>query len=116
MVLLREESRGRKRRDPCAGRGVGLALLVTFLSAAAAGPAAAQLELRPNVRALPAVSPFLQLVSPSGVELRFGTRCWNSGLGPVEIRGGAFSPDGQSQELWQRVYRSDQTYTDYLAG
>lgn len=46
--------------------------------------------------------------------LIFSTTSWNSGLGPLELRAGETSSQGQN--VYQRVYLSDGTYYDHLAG
>jgi hypothetical protein len=78
----------------------------------------AQVALRPNLQPLPPVSPYLASASQGSLQLRFGTLAWNNGMGPVEIRGGeGFIVDGEEiQEVWQRVYNDDRSFTDYLSG
>jgi hypothetical protein len=72
-------------------------------------------ELRPNVRALPASE--LSVASDFGTgqpELRFSATTWNAGLGPLELRAG--ETGAGKQNVYQRIYRSDGTYSDRLAG
>lgn len=92
--------------------------VLPFLAALfTAGPAAAQVDLLPNLQPLPPLSPYLvRSFSPSGTFLRFGTIAFNNGAGPVEIRGGDVSDDGLTQEVWQRIYDSQGGFTDSLAG
>ena len=50
-----------------------------------------------------------------GNELRLSTAVANVGDGAMEIRGGAVTPDDK-QEVYQRIYESDGSFTDQLAG
>jgi hypothetical protein len=50
-----------------------------------------------------------------GDQLRLTTAMANIGLGNLEVRGGAILADG-SQEVHQRIYNDDGTFTDRLAG
>lgn len=47
--------------------------------------------------------------------LRFSSWTINRGTGPLELRGGATHPDG-TQDVYQRTYNSDGSYTERLAG
>jgi hypothetical protein len=47
--------------------------------------------------------------------LRFTTTIANIGAGPLEMRGGAVTADG-SQLVYQRIYRTDGSFEDRLAG
>jgi hypothetical protein len=76
-----------------------------------AGPAAAQVDLTPNLEALPAFSIGLD---STGTRLLFSTESWNSGTGPLELRAGAVNSSGQL--VYQRIYRSDGTFRDQPAG
>ena len=49
-----------------------------------------------------------------GNDLRLTTAMANIGTGPLELRGGA--TQGTSQEVYQRIYASDGTFTNVLAG
>jgi len=75
----------------------------------------AQTELRPNVVALPAFD--ISVVEEFGgfVNLHFAVETWNAGDGPLEIRAGGITQRNK-QNVFQRVYNDDGTYTDYLAG
>lgn len=71
-------------------------------------------ELRPNLVALPA-SEFAMTIDAAGViRLIFATTSWNNGSGPMEIQAGATSIAGQ--DVYQKVYNADGTYTFHLAG
>jgi hypothetical protein len=93
-------------------------LLASFsaaLLAVAATSVYAADELRPNIRALPASD--LSIVTDfatGGPELRFGATTWNAGLGPLELRAG--ETGAGKQNVYQRIFRSDSTYYDRLAG
>ena len=77
--------------------------------------AASAQERLPNLRALP---PADLLVTSNGVtgnpELRLSATSWNSGAGPLELVAGAAGQAGQ--DVYQRVYTTSGSYTDYLAG
>ncbi|MEX2310245.1 MAG: lysyl oxidase family protein [Pirellulales bacterium] len=49
-----------------------------------------------------------------GNELRLTTAMANIGTGPMELRGGATR--GSTQDVYQRIYEPDGTFTDVLAG
>lgn len=84
----------------------------SLLSAPAAGSVT---PLVPNLQPLKAAS--LRLESSGGVtNLRFSTTSWNNGAGPLEIVGGATDSATGKQQVNQRIYNSDGTYTDELAG
>jgi hypothetical protein len=74
-----------------------------------------QTELRPNLRPLPAFN--LQLntdLSTGGKEIRFSVTSYNWGVGPLELRAG--DTGSQGQNVNQRIYKSDGTFTDHFAG
>ena len=52
---------------------------------------------------------------PGHVLLRLTATEANAGAGPLEIRGGPVNPDG-TQQVFQRIYNSDGTFSDRLAG
>jgi len=80
-------------------------------------PASAQVvELLPNLRPFPAFNVQLGTSTSSGPkEIRFSTRSWNSGDGPLELVAGGLDDSG-GQNVFQRVYNSDGTFQDYFAG
>ena len=49
-----------------------------------------------------------------GNDLRLTTSVANVGAGALELRGGAI--DGDTQDVQQRIYNADGTFTDQLAG
>ena len=71
-------------------------------------------QLLPNLRAFPAHN--IAVVENFGgvLELRFGTTTYNTGDGPLELMAGGLS-QGQ-QFVYQRVYKTDDSYEDHLAG
>jgi hypothetical protein len=52
---------------------------------------------------------------PGHVLLRLTATEANAGAGPLEIRGGPVNPDG-TQQVFQRIYNDDGTWSDRLAG
>ncbi|OGB95054.1 MAG: hypothetical protein A2Z31_04145 [candidate division NC10 bacterium RBG_16_65_8] len=97
--------------------GLCCVALVGVAAALFAPSASAQqaLELLPNLQPFPAFD--LRLVTNSstgGKEIRFSTRSWNTGLGPLELVAGETGSQGQN--LYQRVYQSDGSHQDYFAG
>ena len=69
-------------------------------------------ELRPNLVALPASEFAMSTNIATGVtRLRFAAISWNNGKGPMEIEAGATSIAGQ--DVYQKVYNSDGTFTYY---
>src|SRR5579884_118108 len=71
-------------------------------------------ELLPNLRALPPSGLAVVVNAAGNPELRLGATSWNSGEGPLELVAGPVGPGGQ--DVYQRVYSKDGTFTDYLAG
>lgn len=71
------------------------------------------LELKPNLQPFPASAP--ALVS-GGTKLIFSTTSWNSGDGPLELRAGARDSASMKQDVYQRVYLTNGSYYDRLAG
>ena len=53
---------------------------------------------------------------PGRTLLRLSTATPNVGIGPMELRGGAVLPNGQQQEVKQRIYLSGGGFTERLAG
>ncbi len=78
-------------------------------------PGSAQvMELRPNLQPFPAFDLRIGTLSTGGKEIRFCTRSWNKGAGPLELVAGETGPDGQ--HVYQRVYSSDGSHQDYFVG
>jgi hypothetical protein len=103
-------------------RGQRIAAQVTLLVAAcivtgvSAGDANAVTQLKPNLQ--PLVASSLRLDSPGDgrTYLRFSMTSWNSGAGPLEIIGGEVDTANDKQQVYQRIYNSDGTFTDTFAG
>ena len=111
------ESRARGKE---LNRWLWLSLLPAAQLVAVAASAACptgQSELRPNVRALP---PRDIAMAADGVNMRFSTTSWNSGLGKLELvpRNPEFDPTtGQTkQPVDQRIYCSGGGFYDRSAG
>ena len=74
-------------------------------------------ELKPNLVALPASELSVVIDSTTGeAQLRFSTMSWNNGTGPLELGAGTIDLNQLTRKVYQRVYRSDGTSDDYLAG
>lgn len=52
---------------------------------------------------------------PGHTLLRLSNGVEDAGAGPLELRGGTTNPDG-TQQVFQRIYNSDGTFSDRLAG
>lgn len=72
-------------------------------------------ELRPNLVALPPIDLLLERDVAGRLQLRFTTRTWNAGAGPLELVLAELSPLGE-QQVSQRIYRADGTSYERLAG
>ena len=81
--------------------------IAAFISAAQAQPVA----LKPNLQARPAWN-----ISLSGGRLYFNATNWNNGDGPLELVAGETDSVAQKQNVYQRIYLSDGTYYNQLAG
>lgn len=97
---------------------VALAALVGVV--AAAGPdqpddASAATNLYPNLQPFPAFDVRIE-ISGSTRNLRFSTRSWNSGQGPVELIAGPADPQTQKQIVYQRIFADDGSHSDVYAG
>jgi Lysyl oxidase len=96
--------------------GLGILALCGVTASLLPPAASAQpVELRPNLQPFPAFD--LSLVrnfSTGGKEIRFSTRSWNKGAGPLELVAGETGSQGQN--VYQRVYLSDGSHQDYFAG
>jgi len=54
--------------------------------------------------------------TPGRTLLRLSNAAINMGAGPVELNGGPVSPDGLTQQVFQRVYATDGSSKTFLAG
>src|SRR5689334_5122929 len=82
-------------------------------------------DLLPNLRPLPALSPYFDTCDgpdegtrvPGTHCVRFGTQTANYGTGPLELRVRPGDPiSNNKQKVYQRIYRSDGSTYDRLAG
>ena len=90
---------------------------ITAIGAIASfGPAGAVTERRPNITPFPARDIRIVQKSDGTKDLRFSTLSWNNGLGPLEIRAGAIDNLNGKQEVIQRIYNDDGTYSELNAG
>ena len=88
------------------------AIAMTFLFPQAAS--AQPLPLKPNLQPFPPFNLMLTPDSTGGREIRFSTRSWNKGLGPLELV--AEQGDSSGQKVYQRVYYDDGTSQDSFVG
>lgn len=84
------------------------------LALASAASAQVVVELKPNLQPFPAHDVILVQNALGGLDLRFSTTSWNSGAGPMELVAGETGPAGQN--VYQRIYLSDGSHYDRLAG
>ncbi len=73
-------------------------------------------ELRPNLQPFPASNLTLVPDFQGGIKLIFNTTSWNSGDGRLELIAAAGDPVSGKQKVYQRVYFSDGSHQDFLAG
>jgi hypothetical protein len=74
------------------------------------------LDLQPNVQPLPASNPALVRDASGHTQLIFSTTSWNTGAGPLELRAGERDSTSLKQNVYQRIYRTDGSSYDRLAG
>ncbi len=68
-------------------------------------------QLLPNLIPLPARD--LRITWENGVRLlKFTTTSWNAGRGPLELRPGAVDTGSGKQQVIQRIYNDDGSFTD----
>jgi len=73
-------------------------------------------ELRPNLQPFPASNLALVPDFLGGTKLIFSTMSWNSGAGALELIADLGDPSSGRQRVYQRVYLSDGSHQDFLAG
>jgi hypothetical protein len=96
---------------------IAATLAVLGASLFSARPAASETTpLLPNLQPLRAASLRLETPGDGHTYLRFSTTSQNSGAGPLEIIGGETYPTAGKQQVYQRIYNSDGTYVDSVAG
>lgn len=90
-----------------------LSLSLTVLLRVTASPAQVVQNI-PNLQALPATNIAVRSNYAGDPEIRFSTSSWNAGAGPLELIAGEVAQAGQN--VYQRIYSSDSSFTDLLAG
>ena len=80
------------------------------------GPVVAAGQRQPNLTPFPAQDIRGVQNSNGTTYLRFSTLGWNNGAGPLEIRAGAIDSVNGKQEVIQRIYNDDGTYSEVKAG
>jgi hypothetical protein len=75
-------------------------------------------ELRPDLQAFPAFDLAVVPDGGGGHRLIFAALTWNGGDGPLELvaRETGGSPGSEVQNVYQRVFYDDGSYTEHLAG
>lgn len=91
-------------------------LLAIVLVLPSDGSAQEVLELKPNLRPLPAHDLAVVADAAGGTRLIFATTSWNNGDGPLELRAGEIDSGSERQNVYQRVPLSDGGSYDRLAG
>jgi len=77
-----------------------------------------EVELLPDLVALPATDLTLEQEGDR-IYLKFTTKYWNGGQGPLELIADPATRDMEGdvdRDVYQRVYRNDGSYRDYLVG
>ena len=90
-----------------------VAIVLPFGFAAFAGATA---ENQPNITPYPAKDVRIVIGTDGHQYLRFSTVSWNKGLGPLELRAGDIDAANGKQKVFQRIFSSDGSYRDVLAG
>ena len=93
----------------------GAAMLLVLAAAWPANRLDAATPLLPNLKAQPASQLRIE-TTPAGSFLRFSTTTWNAGTGPVELIGGSTDSSTRKQQVTQRIFNSDGSYADHVAG
>jgi hypothetical protein len=97
-------------------RAATLALGMLALSFVAAPSDAAISQLLPNLEAQRASQLRIEAGSDGRTYLRLSATSWNSGLGPLEVVAGATDSVTGKQQVYQRIYNSDGSFTQSFAG
>lgn len=93
----------------------GILLSTVILGLSLGHTAKAVSELTPNLTPLSAKDLSI-VVSNNKKYLRLSTTSWNNGSGPLEIRGSDKDRNTGKQKVYQRIYNSDNSSRDVLAG
>src|SRR5262245_44207365 len=82
----------------------------------AAPPSRQVLELKPNLQAFPAGNLAIVQDMSGAPQLMFSATTWNNGDGPLVLVAGETDPATLKQKVYQRVFLSDGTFYDRVAG
>jgi hypothetical protein len=82
----------------------------------AAPPSRQVLELKPNLQAFPAGNLAIVQDISGAPQLMFSATTWNNGDGPLVLVAGETDPATLKQKVYQRVFLSDGTFYDRVAG
>jgi hypothetical protein len=93
-----------------------ITILGALVLALTTGVAFAATSKLPNLTPYPAQDVRIENRADGTRHLRFSTLSWNHGVGPLEIRAGAVDTGSGKQQVFQRIYQSDGSYTDVFAG
>src|SRR5262245_46577944 len=74
------------------------------------------LELKPNLQAFPAGNLAIIQDLSGATQLLFSATTWNNGDGPLVLVAGETDPASEKQKVYQRVFLSDGTFYDRVAG
>src|SRR5262245_15586908 len=74
------------------------------------------LELKPNLQAFPAGNLAIVQDMSGATQLLFSATTWNNGDGPLVLVAGETDPATEKQKVYQRVFLSDGTFYDRVAG
>lgn len=73
-------------------------------------------ELKPNLQAFPAGNLAIVQDISGAIQLLFGATTWNNGDGPLVLVAGEADPATLKQKVYQRVFLSDGSFYDRVAG
>jgi hypothetical protein len=82
----------------------------------AAPPSRQVIELKPNLQAFPAGNLAIIQDLSGATQLVFSATTWNNGDGPLVLVAGEIDPATEKQKVYQRVFLSDGTFYDRVAG
>jgi len=91
-----------------------IAVMLPAISIAA--PPRQVLELKPNLQAFPAGNLAIVRDISGAPQLMFSATTWNNGDGPLVLVAGETDPATLKQKVYQRVFLSDGTFYDRIAG
>src|SRR5215510_8158943 len=91
-----------------------IAVMLPAISIAA--PPRQVLELKPNLQAFPGGNLAIVQDMSGAPQLMFSATTWNNGDGPLVLVAGETDPATLKQKVYQRVFLSDGTFYDRVAG